>query len=143
MLSVIQWSLPSPLLRVNWGWSYFFDDYTNFNGGQSDLQRCSTILRFWNLTFGDRINCSWTILLVPASSVDACVHTYIYVHYIIYINMYLLHPRTCGWFSKVLHDTCMCCFVSLPIFFTYIYRLCVDNGIINPILLQYSDFISL
>ena len=42
----------------------FFDNYTNFNGGQSDLQKRSTNLRFWNFTFGDRINCSWTILLV-------------------------------------------------------------------------------
>ena len=25
----------------------------------------------WNLTFGDRINCSWANLLVPVSSVDA------------------------------------------------------------------------
>ena len=36
-----------------------------------NLQRHSTNLRFWNFTFGDRINCSWSILLVPASSVDA------------------------------------------------------------------------
>ena len=40
-------SLPSnslflrPPRHVDWGWSCFFDDYTNFNGGQSDLQRRS------------------------------------------------------------------------------------------------------
>ena len=46
VLPVIQWFLTSPLRHVDWDWSCIFDDYTNFNGGQSDLQRRSTNLRF-------------------------------------------------------------------------------------------------
>ena len=64
MLPAIQWSLPLPLLHVDWGWSYFFDDYTNFNGGQSDLQRRSTNLRFWNLTLVLQLTRRKSIFLV-------------------------------------------------------------------------------
>ena len=49
----------------------FFDDYTNFNGGQSDLQRRSTNLRFWNLTLVLQLTIRKSILLVTSSSVDA------------------------------------------------------------------------
>ena len=54
----------------------FFDDYTNFNGGQSDLQRRSTNLRFWNLTLVLQLTIRKSIFLVVslwevASGTDA------------------------------------------------------------------------
>ena len=45
--------------------------FSNLNGGQSDLQRRSTNLRFWNLTLVLQLTIRKSMLLVVSSSVDA------------------------------------------------------------------------